>query len=116
MSDSSFVKKAAIAGTLIAVGALGALWIASIFAPQDEEDRPPIIVNNGSAVFEALPVQGNAGSWKMISTGVWHHEDTRKGPDKFRVRVGGSDTADCQANTFENIERIQVKHSGATGW
>ena len=115
MSDSSFVKKAAIAGTLIAAGAVIAWLILSLFQTKDidDDDRPPIIVNNGSVTFTAVPLLGSTGSWNKVSDRVWHHElPTKKGPDKFRIHIGGSDTPGCQGQAYRNIERIVFLHSG----
>lgn len=116
MSDSSFVKKAAIAGTLIAAGALGALWIASSLPTKDidEDDRPPIIVNNGSIEFRAVPILGSAGSW-VSASGTWRHDHGKDGPDHFKVHVGGSSSITCAPKTYNNIDRIAVTHTGAAG-
>lgn len=115
MSDSSFVKKAAIAGVLLAAGALAAWLVGSPFQTRDDDDRPPIIVNNGSVTFTAVPLLGSTGSWNKVSDRIWHHDlPTKKGPDKFRIHIGGSDTPGCQGQAYRNIERVVFLHSGST--
>lgn len=64
----------------------------------DDDDRPPIIVYNGTLEFKALAVKGNPGKWDPQggpSNGPWIHLHANGGPVAFEVSVIAGTTGPC---------------------
>ena len=80
--------------TVITVVVLGvvvygiAVWLNREMAGlMQEDDRPPIIVNNGSIRFEAQNHSRGRGKWKAdVTTAFWRHAHGGPQPEYFRVQ------------------------------
>lgn len=84
----------------------------------DDEDRPPIIVKNGTLEFLAMPIKDGPGYWnpEASTTGPWQlkHDKNNKDGKHFNVSLlfgvtecvdgGGSSTADRE---FKNVDMIE---------
>ncbi|MEO6223415.1 MAG: hypothetical protein ABIP90_09200 [Vicinamibacterales bacterium] len=54
-----------------------------------DDDRPPIIVRNGSVIVGEV-YDGLSGTLVSdTSKKIWHHEHQRRGPQRFNVEVSG---------------------------
>lgn len=93
--ERSIAKQAIAITVLVALGALGA-WIADRIFGGGDEERPPIIVMNGSVrVFAEYPDDKHEekGSWieekddQGRGKGWYRHHHKNKKTDKFRVSV-----------------------------
>jgi hypothetical protein len=111
--QSDFAK-GAIVGTLVVTAAVASLWLLGLLAPLDDDDRPPIIVSNGTIEFQAIPVLGNPGSWTR-SGNTWQHQHGKGGPKHFRVHIGGSQTTGCTADTYSPVTKITIEDSVTPG-
>jgi hypothetical protein len=112
MAQSSFVKYAAVGVTAGAVAVL-TVWLLGAFAGDgfDDEDRPPIIVNNGSIEIRALPLLGEAGSWTAVDA-KYQHTHSKDGPNSFVVHVSGASEPQCRNRKFANTSRIAFTLNG----
>jgi hypothetical protein len=90
------------------------------FLMQDPEERPPIIVNNGSVVFEPIerphlpetPLSKVRGQWKQdLTSAKWRHSHGGKPPVYLTVdEIAGSTTPACAAGSAYDASRIDLKY------
>lgn len=112
--EVSFVEK-------VSWAAIGALLAGTAFyfytksATRGEDDeRPPLIVRNGSAHFEVAHPgsDGNKGKLdKVNNQRVWHHTHGAGGPQNFRVVVSGVNTTlggNCSATPHFYAQRVKT--------
>jgi hypothetical protein len=104
------------AGLLLAY-ALG-LWPFRV----DDDDRPPIIVNNGSLILKAAPHDDGPGEWQAQGKRRFRHEHPHDGPKVFRVSVRTGGYQQCEnlpndgvVNRVEEIEMEFVDNTGGEG-
>ena len=113
MDKPSFVQ-GAIVGLVVGGAALVAASFFGFFDNGiDEDDRPPIIVNNGSIQFFAVPILGVPGDWQQDGQN-WRHAHGKGGPQKFTVHVGGATNANleaCDEPKYKNIRKIGLSFS-----
>jgi len=109
---------------LLLVGLTAIIGAASCSAgPQlkpfdDDEDRPPIIVKNGTLEFLALPIKDGPGYWYPPDsvTGPWQlkHDKNNKDGKHFNVALlfGVTECVDGRGNPvadreFKNVDSIE---------
>ena len=121
-------------GVGIGLGILGLLGVQEIF--NDDEERPPIIVGNGSVLIGIQEPDKDTdlrGTWERVpDSAEWHHAVTGKKVTKsLRAAVYFSNTAGCskprktssvtityaygaddQGNELTNVVRIYVQAGG----
>ena len=66
----------------------------------DDEDRPPIIVKNGSIDFLAVPIDGGPGTWEFTAPDKWRltHSKNKKDGKHFDVSVLFGANSQCKDN------------------
>jgi hypothetical protein len=122
---SSFTRGFIIGGLLVGGALALAAWggalkfLADWFT--DDEERPPIIVNNNSIDLRALPLKGSTGTWLDKTNHLyWHDYGAKRGANFFTVSLlVGVDACKDQANnpdskrTFEKLEGFELFYSDA---
>lgn len=118
MADQTVRRRVVIAAALIgaALGAALAGVIASFLLgfDGDDEERPPIIISNGSIKFAILPVFSETiGTWQQ-SAGAWIHPlSDENNPQVLRVHVGGTiPSQSCNQVTYRGIAEIELRFKG----
>ena len=95
----------------------------------DEDDRPPIIVSNGSIEIQEADANGSVttggrGSLKDVSGATdprktWQHDHTARAPKRLHVLVEGADSTiggNCAAMLFvQNISKATISYSTTSG-
>src|SRR5262245_6763587 len=71
--------------------AIGGILVYETKSGSGEEERPPIIVQNGSAEFNIEypdETNGSKGTWQAVgSSGKYRHVHTLTGPNRMRTSV-----------------------------
>ena len=124
--EPSFAKKVAWAGlTVLLAGALGALGVELGFfgsRADDDDDRPPIIVRNGSVHLEST-VSGGDGMKGQLEKGngnLWHHIHGGKKPKNLSVVVADlyPRAGTCSESPFffaQKVKTVTVTYTNASG-
>jgi hypothetical protein len=99
----------AIAGALL-------LWGASEFLGSDDEDRPPIIVKNGSLVFQSGTEPRPGKSWKAQGNRNWQtNHGNGKRVSTFQLYFIGGKVKDsddpCRPTTATDFT-VKLDHDG----
>jgi hypothetical protein len=100
-----------LVGLVAGAAALTAAWLLGAFGGNGDDDRPPIIVNNGSIEIRALPMLGDPGSWTPVDT-KYRHTHTNNGPSSLTVHVAGATEPQCGNRKFPNATRIAFALNG----
>jgi len=108
------------------IGALLFYTAAKLLAPMaDDDDRPPIIVRNGSVHVE-VPVpgeDGDRGQLKKVATSptgkkAFYHEHGKGSSSKLAVSISGlTPTAECGDSTdffAQRVSRLAISYSNGT--
>ena len=94
---------------ILGLGAMSAVTCSSFEKSTREEDdeRPPIIVKNGSIEFIAQAKDGTTGSWVKEGMTWRHHDPPRNGPKWLYVQVT---TGSCLPNAepYIHVESIDL--------
>lgn len=94
MTASSYKKRIAVASLIGALFGGGTIWLLDEIRTSDDEDRPPIIVKNGSLIFESGDDAQNPGyDWdEPNAKDEWHPKHAKGKPTRVyqAIFVGGT--------------------------
>jgi hypothetical protein len=109
--EASFAEKVGWAAVGAAAGALAIWGLLTLGGPSpddDDPDRPPIIVRNGSVIVEER-VSPARGKWTKDPTKrTWYHEHAHKGPKRLNAFVVGVANNTCGSggtNLVSNVKK-----------
>ena len=111
-------KQVLIGASLLAAASLLVTYSLRIWPfVVDDDDRPPIIVNNGSLILTAAPHKDGPGTWTREGKRRYRHEHPHGAPKTFRVTP--SNYQSCQnlpaSGDARRIEVVELEFVGAAG-
>jgi hypothetical protein len=88
-------------------------WMVKAFFLDDPDDRPPVVVNNGSVVFTAEDQGKGPGKWKKDTLGSkWRLSHHGKAPTYLRVQnIEGSGSTGCGAGDSHDGSSLVLTYS-----
>jgi len=101
-------KQTILLAAVLLLGAFSAMTCSTMDKTiMDDDERPPIIVKNGSIDFVAQLKDGSYGNWVKEGTMTYRHADNRKEPKSYYVQATKG-TCKPDSQPFTNVERIAV--------
>lgn len=112
---ASFAEKVTFVGVGVLLAAAGWAIYSYSFRTGDDE-RPPVIVRNGSVRIEEVESDVR-GSIKLKSGSTWYHEHTAAGPKRMDVEVTGTSSGCGTTGRFfaSKIDNVVINYKLADG-
>jgi hypothetical protein len=130
--ESAFVKRAILVSVLLILGALGGLLVSRLFVPNPDkiafppfgDERPPIIVQGGSAVISVeypseTPGKEGKGTWKPAGNGNYFHDHPNDPPNDLRISVFNAKAACSDPDDLRKAKALDITltdKSAAKSW
>lgn len=106
-------------GGLILGAVIGFTVAQTLTEPPEDEDRPPIIVKNGSLIFESGDVNSNdpeekpGKPWKQVGSDWQPDHDRGKGAKRLIVAIQGGEQSTCPGLSM--TKSVTVTYTSAQG-